>query len=207
MVFATPSGQAKVSATAYVRYPGQFRIDAVGPDGLRIQSFDNGTAWMSDGKAADDVPPVIVRALEASVQRDIIALLLALKDKRLTPRRAADTTVKGTQISTLEVDLNAAGRVSLAFDSATGLLLSQRYGGDGKEPATEESFTDYRTVQGLRVAHQASVRREGQFPVERVVRTFEINVPIEPAFFRKPAGKLHARDGAPPIPTPCLTTH
>jgi zinc protease len=185
MVFATPSGEAKVTATAYVRYPGQFRVDAVGPDGLRIQAFDNGSAWMSDGKGADEAPPPVVSALQASIQRDTVALLLALEDGRVTGRRLVDVTVGGIALPALEVDLKPAGRVVLLFDAKTGLLLHQRYGGGG-DPATEETFSDYRMVGGVNVAHQASIRREGQFPVRRTLRTFEINVPIESTFFRKP---------------------
>jgi predicted Zn-dependent peptidase len=187
MVFATPAGKAKVNATAYVRYPGQFRVDAEGPDGLRIQTFDNGTAWVGDGREFEDAPAVVVRAMQAGVQRDTVALLLALVDKRVKGRRIADVNVDGGVMPALEVDLSPAGRVTLVFDPATGLLIHQRYGGDAGEPATEERFSDYRPVQGLQVAHRATVRRESSPPFDRVVRTFEINVPIEPSFFKKPS--------------------
>ncbi|HVH55354.1 MAG TPA: insulinase family protein [Vicinamibacterales bacterium] len=187
MVFATPAGKAKVNATAYVRYPGQFRVDAEGPDGLRIQTFDNGTAWVGDGREFEDAPAVVVRAMQAGVQRDTVALLLALVDKRVKGRRIADVNVDGDVMPALEVDLSPAGRVTLVFDPATGLLVHQRYGGDAGEPATEERFSDYRPVQGLQVAHRATVRRESSPPFDRVVRTFEINVPIEPSFFKKPS--------------------
>ena len=73
--------------------------------------------------------------------------------------------------------------------SVTGLLMQQRYGGEAGEPATEERFTDYRSVQGLQVAHRATLKRENNPPFERILRTFEINVPIEPTFFKKPAAK------------------
>jgi zinc protease len=186
MVFATPTGKAKVNATAYVRYPGQFRVDAEGPDGLRIQTFDNGTAWVGDGREFEDAPAVVVRAMQAGVQRDTVALLLALVDKRVKGRRVADVSVDGDVMPALEVDLSPAGRVTLTFDPRTGLLVHQRYGGDGEEPATEERFSDYRPIQGLQVAHRATVRRESSPPFDRIVRTFEINVPIEPSFFKKP---------------------
>jgi hypothetical protein len=189
MVFATPSGEAKVSAMTYVRYPGQFRVDAHGPDGLRIQTFDGGTAWMGDGTVAEDAPAIVVRSMEAGIQRDTVALLLALAEKRVPGRRVADVSVKGTAMPAIDVELPSAGRVTLIFDPKTGLLDRQRYGGENGEPVTEETFTEYRPVQGLQVAHRATLRRDGNPPFERVVRTFEINVPIESTFFRKPASK------------------
>ena len=189
LVFATPSGDAKVVTTAYVRYPGQFRIDARGPDGLRIQTFDNGSAWMSDGTAADEAPPAVASALRASVQRDTIALLLAMADGKVKAPRLTSVSVDGATMPALELDLSPAGRLTMIFDPKTWLLLRQRYGGSEGEPATEESFSDYRRIDGLQVAHQMSVRRVGQFPIRRLVRTFEINVPLEPALFRRPAAK------------------
>jgi hypothetical protein len=185
LVFATPNGDARVETTAYVRYPGQFRIDAKGPDGLRIQTFDNGTAWMSDGTSADEAPPSVVATLRTGVQRDTVALLLALNDRRVQARRVASVAA----LDALEVDLVPAGKLLMLFDPKTGLLARQRYGGTGDEPLTEESFTDYRSVAGLQVAHVMAVKRDGQFPIRRTVRTFEVNVPIEPSFFAKPAAK------------------
>ena len=187
MVFATPNGEATVKATAYVRYPGQFRIDAHGPDGLRIQTFSQGSAWVGDGTSVEEAPPVIVRSMEAGVQRDTVALLLALADGRVTAQRVADVTVDGRPMPALQVELPAAGRVTLVFDPATHLLVSQRYGGGADEPATEERFSDYRAVQGLQVAHRASMKREGTPPFERIVRSFELNVPLDAAFFDKPS--------------------
>jgi predicted Zn-dependent peptidase len=186
MVFATPTGQARVTATAYVRYPAQFRIDAEGPDGLRIQTFDNGVAWVGDAAGVEDAPAVVARSMQAGVQRDTVALLLALADKRVTARRVDDVSVNETPMPALEVDLSAAGRVTLVFDRTSGLLLLQRYGGAADEPVTEEAFFDYRPVQGLQVAHRARLRRATSPPFERIVRSFEVNPPIESAFFKKP---------------------
>ena len=186
MIFSTPSGEARVKAIAYVRYPGQFRVDATGPDGLRIQAFDNGVAWVSDGTSAEEAPAIVARSMQAAVQRDTVALLLAVVDDKVRARRVADVTVDAQKMPALEVDLKPAGSVMLVFDPATGLLVRQRYGGDADEPRTEETFSDYRSVEGLQVAHHATLKREMSPPFERLVRTFEINVPIEPAFFKKP---------------------
>ena len=198
LVFATPSGNAKVTATAWVRYPGQFRIDATGPDGLRIQTFDNGTAWMGDGTGADEAPPQVAASLQAGVQRDTVALLLALADRKVRARRVPDVSIKGTPMWALEVDLVPAGRLTMLFDPKTGLLQQQRYGGTATEPATEESFSDYRNVNGIQIAYEMAVRREGQFPVRRTVRTFEVNVPIDPSFFRKPAAASSKKTASAP---------
>jgi zinc protease len=186
MIVTTPQGNVKIAATSYVRYPGQFRVDATGPDGVRIQTFDAGSAWISDGDSVQEAPAGFKAALQGAVERDGIGLLLALADDRLRGRRVQDVTLGPQALPAIEVDLAAAGRVTIGFDPITGLMVYQQYGAVGGEPRTEETFTDYRAVQGLQVAHQASVRREGQPPIQRIVHTFELNVPLDAAFFKKP---------------------
>ncbi|CAN5721416.1 hypothetical protein BH24ACI5_BH24ACI5_24510 [soil metagenome] len=192
MVVTTPDGNVKITVTSYVRYPGQFRVDARGPDGIRIQTFDSGSAWISDGATVEDAPARFRSGLQGGVQRDGIALLLALADGRVRGRRVPDLTLGGRRLPAIEVELAAAGRVTVGFDPDSGLLVYQRYGGGAEDPTTEETFTDYRPIQGLQVAHLASVRRDGQLPLQRIVRTFEVNVPIDPEIFKKPAGRSSA---------------
>ena len=186
--FATPQGTRSVSATTYVRYPAQFRMDARGPEGLVIQTFDNGVVWVADDGGAREAPPQFAGILKAGVQRDIVSMLLALNDNRIRGRRIADLVVEGKPVPALEVEIAAAKRVTLLFDPETFLLVAQRYGGGQGDPATEETFSDYRDVQGIRVAFRIRVRVEGQPPIERITQTMDFNVPVDPSLFVKPAG-------------------
>jgi zinc protease len=184
--FATPQGTRRVTATTYVRYPGQFRMDAQGPEGRIVQTFDNGNVWVADDGGPRDAPPQFAGILKAGVQRDIVSVLLALNDNRVPSRRGADVVLDGKPYPSLEVDLSAAKRVTLVFDPQTGLLLSQRYGGGPGDPATEESFLEYKDVKGVQVAFRIRVRVDGQPPIERVTQTIDFNVPIDPTLFAKP---------------------
>ena len=185
-IFTTPEGEKRDNTVTYVRYTGQFRVDAMGPDGLVIQTFDNGTAWMRHEGAVREMPPPIVAALQASVQRDTVSLLLALHDAKITGRRVADVTIEGTACPALEVELVPAGKLTLIFDPKTDLLVSQRYGGSPGNPRTVETFSDYRDVQGLKVAHRMRVQVEGQPPIERTNHTVDFNVAVAPSLFQKP---------------------
>lgn len=185
-VFATPQGAKRVSTVTYVRYPGQFRVDATGPEGVVVQTFDNGAAWMRHEGGVKEMPPQIAAALHASVQRDTVTLLLALHDAKITARRVADVEIEGVKCPALEVDLVPTGKLTLIFDPKSDLLLSQRYGGSPGNPLTVETFLDYRDVAGLKVAHRIRIRVEGQPPIERVNQTIDFNVPVDPSLFHKP---------------------
>jgi hypothetical protein len=115
-------------------------------------------------------------------------MLLAVNDNRITTRRGADVILEGKPVPSLEVDLAPERKVTLLFDPETFLLVAQRYGGGPGDPATEETFSDYRDVQGMKVAFRIRVHVEGQPPIERLTQTIDFNVPVEPSLFVKPAG-------------------
>ena len=176
-----------VPTTIRVRYPGAFRVDSDTPAGRLTQVFDSGTFWVQDARGASVAPPGAAESMRGNVQRDSIALLLALADGRVKARRGSDVTIEGRALPSLDVDIKPGGPLSLLFDPATGLLLRQRYpagspaGGD-----VEETFADYRDVEGLKVAFAVTVRQP-QGEVTRVMRQFAVNVPLDPALFSKPS--------------------
>ena len=75
-----------------------------------------------------------------------------------------------------------------SFDPETNLVDRETYvaGGPG-QPLIEELFTDYRTVNGVKIAFTANVRQGGRSVLERRVTGIRINVPLDPALFQRPA--------------------
>ena len=77
--------------------------------------------------------------------------------------------------------------LTLIFDPATALIVRQRYrasAAQGSTPAeTEEEFSDFRDVGGIKVPFTALVRVNGAVTLKRVVRSVEYNVPLDPALF------------------------
>ncbi|HMF99014.1 MAG TPA: hypothetical protein VKE96_32155, partial [Vicinamibacterales bacterium] len=53
-------------------------------------------------------------------------------------------------------------------------------------PLVEEQFSDYRDVDGVQFAFQAT-QKVGPLSVERKVTDVRINPPIDPALFKRPA--------------------
>ncbi len=176
-----------VPTTIRVRYPGAFRVDSDTPAGRLTQVFDSGTFWVQDARGASVAPPGAAESMRGNVQRDSIALLLALADGRVKARRGSDVTIEGRALPSLDVDIKPGGPLSLLFDPATGLLLRQRYpAGSAAGGDVEETFADYRDVEGLKVAFAVTVRQP-QGEVTRVMRQFAVNVPLDPALFSKPS--------------------
>ena len=182
-------GGPSVPTTTSIRYPGAFRVDAMTPAGPQVQAFNAGEFWIKNGaRPAVQAPAVVAAEMRGSVQRDAILLLLGLADGRLDASRAADITDGDRVLHALEVRGEAMPPVLLLLDARTGLVAALRYGQPGLDgQAIQETFTDYRDVEGLKVAFKATVARDGIPFLQRVVTRVELNPALEAGLFTRPS--------------------
>ncbi len=182
-----PTALPTISA---IRYPDSYRLETRTPKGPLVQVFNAGAYWYQDERGPHPAPPGIAEQIHGSVQRDLIPLLLGLADGKITATLAAIANAGGQTAPALEVALPGASPLTLVFDPATALLAKAQYSVHplpGSAVSVEETYSDYRDVNGLKVAFQMELRRDGAPSVQRRVRTFEINVPLDAALFSKPS--------------------
>lgn len=180
-------GPLTFASTASIRYPGAFRVEADVPNGPLIQVFNAGTYWVQDPqRGARAMPQPVADEMLASVQRDSILMLLGLADGRLSATRLPDASEDGRALPVIEVKAAAMGPVTVTFDPATALIARVHYRSTSGA-ATDEAYSDYRDVNGLKVAFKAVTSRDGAPYLERVVRSFEWNVPLDAALFIRPS--------------------
>jgi hypothetical protein len=185
-VVGSSQGPAGFTSTASIRYPGSFRVDAAVPNGPLVQVFNAGDYWVQDpARGVRSMPQPVAEEMLASVQRDSVLMLLGLADGKLTAIRLADAAEDGRAFPVLQVKAGVMPPVTVMFDPATALIARLRYK-SAAGATTEEAFADYRDVKGLKVAFKALVTRDGAPYLERVVRTFDWNVPLAAALFTRP---------------------
>jgi zinc protease len=185
---AGPQGRIQAEATTYLEYPNHVRVETKLPEFLTVQVFDGQHAWVKDPQGVHDVPAPVVRDLQTSLKRDAITLLLAAASGEVGARVVQDVNGDGGHV--LEgLELSGAGLdpVVLYIDSATGLISKQTYTSAPGQPVIEEFFSDYRVVDGVRVAYSAAVRRGGQQVLERHLTSISINPQLDPALFTRPS--------------------
>jgi len=186
-ILETQGGTVTIPTTIRVRYPGGFRIDTEMPTGAVAQVFDSGTYWIRDARGVHEAPSEAAESMRGNVQRDPIALLLALNEGRVGASRGPDVTIDGLRMPALVIDLKPAGPLTLVLHPTTGRIVRATYPAEGAGGEVEESFSDYRDVDGLQVAFSVTVRHPGLPPFTRVMREFRYNVPLDPAVFAKPS--------------------
>jgi zinc protease len=184
----TPDGPLETTMLTYIAYPDRYRVEASLPQGRLVRVYASGEAWGRGPSGAAEAPGGLRAQLGAAVARDVIPLLLKAERGEVEARRLPDE--RGEDGATLRVLAlgPASDAVKLYLDASTGLVVKETYevsAPAGRAPQ-EEIFSDYRTVDGIRVAFRAVVRQAGATVVERTVTRFAINVPIDDTLFTKP---------------------
>jgi hypothetical protein len=183
-------GPVDLPTVTSIRYPGSFRVEVTTPAGPLVQVFQNGAFWVQDGRGVHDAPPSVAEEMRANVQRDSIGLLLGLVDGKIDAARMPDVQFAGRSMPALKVTGAGMPPVTLIFDPSTALIVGQRYAAranNGTTAETEEEFSDFRSVGGIKVPFRAVVRVAGQVAVRRTLRHVEYNVPIDAAVFARPS--------------------
>jgi zinc protease len=179
---------ADLPSTTTIRYPGEFRIDAMTPAGRLVQVFSAGKYWVQDSSGVRDAPESMAALIRSNVQRDTVPLLLALSDGKISAL-LGEAAEQGRKMPVLEVALPGSAPLTLIFDPVTALLSKSKYrmSSPTGDVTVEEIYSNYRDVNGLKVPFTTEVRRDGAPAVQRTLRKFEFNVPVDSALFSKPS--------------------
>ena len=185
-----PGGRLEIPTTTWIRYPDAFRLDAQMPTGPVSQVLVGDSYWIRDARGTKAAPEDVARELRGNIQRDAIRLLLALTEGIPAPHQVA-VDVGGQKMPAIEIRGASPKRgdvpLTLVFDPSNNLLARLRYAVQTPQGvrAVEEIFSDYRDVNGLKVAFRAVLQRDGAPRVERLLRSFEYNIPLDASLFAR----------------------
>jgi zinc protease len=188
--FQMQQGTLPSTTRTYIVYPDKFRVDAEINGTQTTQVFNAGKAWVKSPAGVQDAPPAMAADFAMSVRRDIITLLIDAAEGRLTVRKLADhNTSDGRPVQVLEVSGPQLDRVRLFVDQQM-MIVGQAYSAPGpqaRQILSEEVFSDYRFVNGIRVPYEAQLLQNGQPVLKRTITKVTINEPVPDALFNKPS--------------------
>jgi zinc protease len=177
-------GPVTFASTTWIQYPDRFRVDADMPGGKLAQVYADGHFWVADAQGPKEMPESGRAPLQSAIARDTIRLLAKAGEGGLVVR---DVDSDDPLLDAIEISGADTPPVTLFVNRDTGLIEKERYV-SGAEGRTEELYSDYRTVNGVRFAFHTVLRRPGAPEVERDVKTIRYNVPLPPGLFEKPNG-------------------
>jgi len=181
-----PGGPVDAEATSYIAYPIQFRVETKIPEGLLISAFDGSTAWTRDPQATREAPEPMAAEARSNLQRDVIRLLIGAEDGSLRVRALQDArNEQGRNMRTLELSSNTMSPIVLSIDAETMRVTKEAFAvGPGGQALVEESFSDYRAVDGVQMPFMAE-RHVGPITVKRRVLDVQLNRPLDPSLFKR----------------------
>jgi hypothetical protein len=183
-----PTGNIEAETTTYLQYPDHVRLETKAPQGLQIQVYDGQRGWVRDPSGLHDVPADALRDMAANLKRDTISALLAAERGELRARLLPDVKDSdGIIRHALELSSPALDPMVMHVDPQTGLIAKQAYVVRAPgQPLIEEIFSDYRPVDGVRVAFGTEVRADGKPIVRRRVSDITVNGTLDPRLFTRP---------------------
>jgi hypothetical protein len=169
-----------------IEYPDRYRVDADAPGGKVSQVYADGRYWIQDDRGTSELPPEARGPIQASVQRDIVPLLLKAAAGTLVVREVDAASDDPPTLGAIEISGGGMIPLTLLINRDSGLIEKARYLAD-PEGRSEEAYSDYRNVNGIQVPFHTVVRRAGLSPLQRDVKTVRFNVALPPGLFTKPS--------------------
>jgi hypothetical protein len=123
---------------------------------------------------------------KSNLQRDVIRLLVGAEDGSLRVRALQDArNEQGRNVRTLELSTNTTSPIVLSIDAETMRVTKEAFAaGPGGQAFVEDSFSDYRAVDGVQMPFMAE-RHVGPITVKRRVLDVQLNRPIDPSLFKR----------------------
>ena len=186
--FQTEQGQLPSTTRTYIAYPDRFRVEAQVDGADVVQVFSAGQAWVEDPGGVHDLPPSQREDFASSVRRDLIPLLVAVAEGRLTARQLPEEGRDGRVLKVLEVRGSELPPVQLYID-AEGLIARRSFiapGIGGRPARVEEVLSDYRSVNGVMVPFKAELFRDERVVLTRILTQVSFDQMLDAELFRHP---------------------
>jgi zinc protease len=173
VLLQTGGGALKSKQTNRWLASGHFRQDQELPFGKVSVYSDGATGWMVTPQGSGPMPEAVLKQVRGELMRNLFNLLAG--------RRQADLTVNAVSDTLVEISDQAGNSVRLELDAA-GLPAKRIYSVTGPSGPVEvqETFSDWREVEGLRLPHKSVVTQGGKPAAESTVQEWKLNGGLTP---------------------------
>ena len=192
-----------------LKRPGKMRTEFTVEGQKGIRAWDGRTAWEQLPLPGERPRPMSPEdAADARAQADVdFSPLVDAAAKGYTVELVGRDRLPGGDTWKLVVRGSDGSPRTMHLDARTHLVVQtlDRRTVDGQEVEFVTEVTDYRSVGGLTFPHRIEVGPKGSPERQRlVVRTVEVNPPLDDARFAMPGGGPAARPTAKKRPAPAV---
>lgn len=160
-------------------------------DNVYTVVFNGSQGWIAANGAVNDLTTEQADNVKGDLHVERVTSLLPLGDDKYTVTKLGETQVNGKPAVGLKVESAGQRTVELYLDKQSGLVVKRsaqtRSTEQGGALVTEETvYTDYQTVDGLKLASKSVSHRDGSKYVELDATQIEMAEKANDAEFQRP---------------------
>jgi hypothetical protein len=185
------------TGTSSYMLPDKFReeikVDVMGQEFTITQGSDGKNAWsLANGAARELKDQEIEHLKDQAFENYVDSIVPLLKDKDITLRLVGDEMVNEKPAIAILVKAKGHKDRTLSFDKESGLLVKSaskmlKPDMEGVEVDGETFFTDFKDVDGVKVAMKQRVKQEGKDFLEAELSNYKLLEKIDSDKFSKPS--------------------
>jgi zinc protease len=189
VTISTPQGDLPLKTESTINLTGKMLNKMTTPMGDMVQGYDGQAGWMSAGGQIRDVPPSQAGEFTSGLFRNSVSLLQSFDSAAYTVQALGSVEVEGRQTESIAVgDPAHKLQLKVYVDPATNLILRKDFtaGIMGPPAETEESYTDYRDVGGVKMPFKTVLSQGGKKKVDEATAEIKINPGVADSAYKKP---------------------
>ncbi len=185
----TPQGPMSIKTEVTMNLAGKMLQKMQTPMGEVALGYDGKAGWMRMGQQTRDMPGSQAAEMEGGFFRDTLLLLQKFEDPAYTVQALGPAELDGKKVETVAVSDPARKlQVKVFLDPATNLVAGKQYTAAimGPPAETEEIYSDYRDVGGIKLPFKSLTRQGGKTRTDSTASEIKINPAVEDGAFKKP---------------------
>ncbi len=184
----TPGGPMQMEVTLYAVYPDKFRQDMNTPQGEMNVLFDGKEGFLLSAMGNQPLPPELTNTFKDSVLREIPFLLTHLTQNDVPIQYIGTEEVQGETAAVLQVQQPSGEMLKIFISETSHYVVKQAFRemGQGVVVGKENIFTDYRDVNGIKIAYNLVQNVNGVRFSETRLNTIKLNAELDESLFQVP---------------------
>ncbi|MGI8745581.1 MAG: M16 family metallopeptidase [Bryobacteraceae bacterium] len=158
--------------------PSSLRQDIEAPFGKQSVYFDGKEGWVASPQGTQNLPPPVINQVKGELFRELFGLALSDRD----PNRGVNAIAGAS----LEISDKQGDSVTIQLDP-TGLPQSLSYSSSGQAGPmkVEETYSDWRDVNGLKAPFKITILQDGKKFADAAIQNYKINSGLTPGQLSK----------------------
>jgi len=190
MVRITPAGEMRLTTKSLFQMPDKMRSDIASPMGAFAMVYDGTAGWVETPQGTQPLPASQVEDLKKVIARTLETFLVEALQQQRPVQFLREEEADGQKVDVIQLIDSFGEPVTLSVERATGHVVKKGFRVVSPHLGAveqEQILSDFRPVGALTVPFKLVTFHGGQKVGDGTVKSYEINVGVDPALFERPA--------------------